>query len=61
MALVIKNFGPPSVFDLLSEELACDWCFKRRVGDTLAKLCKGCSVSRFCSKECQKNAWPVHK
>lgn len=25
------------------------------------KLCQGCRLVRYCSKECQRRDWPVHK
>ncbi|KAI0754115.1 hypothetical protein C8Q80DRAFT_1265807 [Daedaleopsis nitida] len=28
---------------------------------TLLRKCAGCSVALYCSKQCQKTAWPAHK
>jgi hypothetical protein len=25
------------------------------------KVCTGCGQARYCSKACQKSAWPAHK
>lgn len=36
---------------------ACDSCGKLRRG----RLCGRCQKARYCSTECQANAWPVHK
>jgi TPR repeat protein len=34
---------------------ACGW------GKSQMKLCTGCHVARFCSKECTTRMWPTHK
>uniref|UniRef100_A0A8H8CJ84 MYND-type domain-containing protein n=1 Tax=Psilocybe cubensis TaxID=181762 RepID=A0A8H8CJ84_PSICU len=40
----------------------CQWCYKsaQEPGITLSR-CAGCQRARFCSKACQKAAWPTHK
>jgi len=37
---------------------ACTYCGKQGVK---LQLCSACKRSRYCSKECQKAAWPEHK
>ena len=37
----------------------CDWC-RERADAAQFKLCDGCRLARFCSKECQRRAWPKH-
>ncbi|KAI0668508.1 hypothetical protein C8Q78DRAFT_993510 [Trametes maxima] len=46
-------------FDTNAECLFC----KRKESDLKRKLkrCTGCSVAKYCSKECQKNGWPMHR
>ncbi|KDR84311.1 hypothetical protein GALMADRAFT_237074 [Galerina marginata CBS 339.88] len=39
-------------------EKMCDCC---RRTDTPLKNCSKCYVARYCSVECQRKAWPVHK
>lgn len=42
----------------------CAHCGKRErhlPADTKLKRCMGCSVVRYCSRECQKAAWPEHR
>ncbi|KAI0781361.1 hypothetical protein BD413DRAFT_608519 [Trametes elegans] len=46
----------------LSEATQCSHCgqweyyLRRKL-----KKCGGCAVAKYCSKECQKSAWPTHK
>lgn len=35
---------------------SCIWC-----GNEDTEICKGCQDARYCSKQCQKKDWPVHK
>ncbi|EJF62680.1 hypothetical protein DICSQDRAFT_126386 [Dichomitus squalens LYAD-421 SS1] len=41
----------------------CDWCKESAHESRGGKLkkCTGCSVVRYCGKECQVAAWPTHK
>ncbi|KAI1790657.1 hypothetical protein LXA43DRAFT_1145460 [Ganoderma leucocontextum] len=57
----VKNQGPASVLGLMSSKKACDWCSTPRAEDVALKQCMGCTVTRYCSKECQTAAWPSHK
>ncbi|TBU61067.1 hypothetical protein BD310DRAFT_768491, partial [Dichomitus squalens] len=38
----------------------CSRCFEAP-GGTQLKRCTGCAFALYCSKECQKAAWPKHK
>lgn len=38
----------------------CSWC-KTRMKLKELKICSGCNVCHYCSKECQVKAWPTHK
>ncbi|TFK63414.1 hypothetical protein BDN72DRAFT_322916 [Pluteus cervinus] len=39
----------------------CQYCMRSKAeGLTLSK-CAGCRLELYCSKECQKKAWPLHK
>jgi hypothetical protein len=35
----------------------CSCCIEKNA----SKLCTGCHYNRYCSAECQKNDWPIHK
>ncbi len=39
----------------------CFQCFRPQDATVRLKLCSGCRVAEYCSKECQKAAWPKHK
>ncbi|KZT65995.1 hypothetical protein DAEQUDRAFT_730758 [Daedalea quercina L-15889] len=39
----------------------CQHCFKSRLDGVRMSRCGACRVDMYCSKECQKAAWPVHK
>lgn len=36
----------------------CDAC---GLPSPMLKRCSGCGAARYCSRECQKRAWPAHK
>jgi len=38
----------------------CSLCLEK-VGKVNLKLCSHCRMVRYCSKDCQKAAWPTHK
>lgn len=38
----------------------CSWC-KTRLKLKELKICSGCNVCHYCSRECQVKAWPTHK
>ena len=71
IALIIVSFAPREWFVVVTATAAaaaaaeereqapgCDGC-----GTTLARLrrCRGCGLVRYCSKECQLQAWAGHK
>ncbi|KZT66123.1 hypothetical protein DAEQUDRAFT_758924 [Daedalea quercina L-15889] len=39
----------------------CQYCTQREEDGVAMRKCGGCKVDRYCSKKCQKAAWPVHK
>ncbi|TFK63399.1 hypothetical protein BDN72DRAFT_847659 [Pluteus cervinus] len=46
---------------LVNDLTQCQYCSKSKAqGATLSK-CAGCLIDIYCSKECQKKAWPTHK
>jgi len=38
----------------------CSWC-KTRMKLKELKICSGCNVCHYCSRECQVKSWPTHK
>ncbi|GBE89535.1 hypothetical protein BKA93DRAFT_828711 [Sparassis latifolia] len=39
----------------------CSGCGKRKSPTVILKKCSGCYWKEYCSSECQKKDWPVHK
>ncbi len=39
----------------------CGGCGKKELGTSLFKRCGQCRTENYCSRECQKRQWPVHK
>ncbi|KDQ07502.1 hypothetical protein BOTBODRAFT_180681 [Botryobasidium botryosum FD-172 SS1] len=39
----------------------CQFCFKSKLDGVTLKKCSSCHLDEYCSRECQKNAWPRHK
>ncbi|KAM5542720.1 hypothetical protein V8D89_003681 [Ganoderma adspersum] len=54
MASTVEYIGLPDV-------LACGCCQRTDVSKQQLKKCGGCGAVRYCSKACQKQAWPFHK
>ena len=46
---------------LSSDERVCSHCFKVGKRTKELKMCIGCRMAQFCSKECQNAAWPQHR
>ncbi|KZV69952.1 hypothetical protein PENSPDRAFT_752992 [Peniophora sp. CONT] len=38
----------------------CNWCHKEQGRDNL-RVCGGCRMVRYCSRNCQRGAWKTHK
>ncbi|KAI9056924.1 hypothetical protein FKP32DRAFT_1598804 [Trametes sanguinea] len=56
------TLGDESPVTHLTHKLQCSHCGKmeQHIKGKL-KRCAGCTIARYCSRECQKNAWPTHK
>ncbi|KDQ07503.1 hypothetical protein BOTBODRAFT_149196 [Botryobasidium botryosum FD-172 SS1] len=39
----------------------CQYCWKSKADGITLKKCAACQMEEYCSRECQKNAWPSHK
>lgn len=62
-AKILEKVGPPMIFSgkespFIGSTTKCNKCGSE--GRTL-KLCSGCKVARYCSKECQIAHWSEHK
>ncbi|TCD68882.1 hypothetical protein EIP91_009597 [Steccherinum ochraceum] len=44
-----------------SELTQCQTCWKSKADGAVLFKCSACKVDLYCSKECQKTAWPTHK
>ena len=56
----VQVFSPPTTV-LLRTQNALTYCHACGVQGRKVRKCSGCSVACYCSKECQKSAWPIHK
>ncbi|KAJ7502694.1 hypothetical protein B0H11DRAFT_646961 [Mycena galericulata] len=59
-----KSFGTSSkdIRDRRNRvKLSCPVCFKCEGPEFKLRLCAKCNHVRYCSKECQKKDWPLHK
>ncbi len=57
----IEYIISPSRFKLASATQSCGHCQKLRDINTRLKLCASCKRQAYCSPECQRLHWPVHK
>lgn len=64
---IVKNFvlirssqisGPTRSTTVSKQGFMCQYCSKLLKH---IKICGGCRISRYCSRKCQKCAWPHHK
>ncbi|KAI0741566.1 hypothetical protein C8Q80DRAFT_1123435 [Daedaleopsis nitida] len=52
-----RNISPSMNHDLL----CCHYCGEASRAYAKLKRCSGCELVMYCSKECQRRAWPEHK
>ncbi|KAJ7250757.1 hypothetical protein C8J57DRAFT_1723506 [Mycena rebaudengoi] len=55
------KFKPASKGDTYDKLSACANCYKDPPNKTPFPVCATCKEASFCSKECQSQAWPLHK
>ncbi|KAF7324184.1 MYND-type domain-containing protein [Mycena kentingensis (nom. inval.)] len=55
------KFTPASKGDSYDKMSNCWQCLKSPIGKKPFMVCAACKEVSFCSKECQKTAWPKHK
>ncbi|TFK63413.1 hypothetical protein BDN72DRAFT_322885 [Pluteus cervinus] len=61
--------SPPTRTDTLPVEtngtyvplIQCQYCLRTKAEVATLSKCAGCRIELYCSKECQKKAWPTHK
>ncbi|KAJ3485122.1 hypothetical protein NLI96_g5168 [Meripilus lineatus] len=46
---------------LRNESTQCQYCYKNKETGVTFFRCSACMIDFYCSKECQKKAWPSHK
>ncbi|EGC39312.1 hypothetical protein DICPUDRAFT_147973 [Dictyostelium purpureum] len=62
---ILSNIEP-YVHSVPQHNIVCDYCLKNKNNENLnttisLKRCTGCKLIYYCSIDCQKKAWPIHK